>query len=196
MDEFFEPPSRSKIVFEVLPPQEWDGSPRDAVPAIIPLERVIAQNDDVGVYLACLWVFPTGFEFEVFVVAKDESTKLKPFDFERQYEAEEDGEISPAWLRLGFLFADGAKATNIGRRSDWDREPGLRPKGPVMCTPESGGGSGEWYCKLWVWPLPPPGPLQFVFEWPEAGIPLTYTDLDSAAIIDAASRAKAIFPSD
>jgi hypothetical protein len=35
--------------------------------------------------------------------------------------------------------------------------------------------------------------LEFVYEWPVAGIPLGRTELDAAAIIDAASRAQAIF---
>jgi hypothetical protein len=194
VDEFFEPPPRSKIVFGVLPPHEWDGPPRDAVPAIVPIERVVAQADDVGVYLACLRVYPTGFEFETSVVAKDEAVELDPFSFQHWNEAEKTGVIPPGQLRLGFLFADGAKVTNIGGELEWDREPGSRPKGPVMRSPESGGGGGDWYCRLWVWPIPQPGSLQFVCEWPGAGIPLTYTDLDSAAIIDAASRSKALFP--
>jgi hypothetical protein len=195
VDEFFEPPSPSKIVFEVLPPREWDGPPRDAVPAIVPVERVLARNQDVVVYLACLWVYPTGFEFEVFVVAKDQSAKLDPFNFDHQYGADESGTISPAQLRLGLSFADGRKATNTGDRFDWDGEFDSHPNGPVMSSSHSGGGGGDWSCSLWVWPLPPPGPLQFVCEWPELNIPLTDTNLDSAAIIEAASRAKAIFPS-
>jgi hypothetical protein len=162
--------------------------------AIVPIKRVIARNDDVGVFLACLWVYPAGFEFEVFVVAKDESAKLDPFNFDHQCEAEETGAIPPAQLRLGLLFADGAKAANTGDRFDWGGEFASPPKAPVMSGSESGGGGGDWSCSLWVWPLPPPGPLQFVCEWPEVGIPQTYSDLDSAAIIEAASRAKTVFP--
>jgi hypothetical protein len=55
------------------------------------------------------------------------------------------------------------------------------------------GSEGEWSYAFWVWPLPPAGSLELVYEWPVAGIPLGRTELDAAAIIDAASRAQAIF---
>jgi len=45
-----------------------------------------------------------------------------------------------------------------------------------------------------MWPLPPPGPLSFVCEWPAAGIPLSRAQIDGQSIIDAAPRAQTIFP--
>jgi hypothetical protein len=45
-----------------------------------------------------------------------------------------------------------------------------------------------------MWPLPPPGPLSFVCEWPAAGIPLTRAQIDAQALIDASARAQEIFP--
>lgn len=193
MDEFFEPPRPPESFVEPLPPREWDGPPRDVVPAVVPIEQVIAQTNDVGVFLACLWVYPAGFEFEVFVVAKDELANLDPFSYDHQYEAEQTGEIPPSQLRLGFSFADGTKATNTGARFDWEGEFDS-PKAPVMSGSRGHSGGGKWAHSFWVWPLPPPGPFQFVCDWPALGIPLNYTDLDSAAIIDAASRAQRIFP--
>jgi hypothetical protein len=43
------------------------------------------------------------------------------------------------------------------------------PEGPV---PSQGGGGGSddyWESSFWLWPLPPPGPLAFVVEWPAKG---------------------------
>jgi hypothetical protein len=46
------------------------------------------------------------------------------------------------------------------------------------------------------WPLPPPGPLAFVCEWPAAGIAVTRSEIDAQLVLDAADRAQLIFPDD
>ena len=45
-----------------------------------------------------------------------------------------------------------------------------------------------------MWPLPPPGPLTLVCEWPAMQLPLTCSELDAQTILDAADRAQVIFP--
>jgi hypothetical protein len=52
-----------------------------------------------------------------------------------------------------------------------------------------GGGGGRWEHRNWLWPIPPPGPVAFVCEWPALQIPLTRTTLDAEVIRDAARRA-------
>jgi hypothetical protein len=56
-----------------------------------------------------------------------------------------------------------------------------------------GGGGASWHQTNWVWPLPPPGPLAFVCEWPAAGIALTRTEIDAQLVLEAAERAQVIF---
>jgi hypothetical protein len=41
----------------------------------------------------------------------------------------------------------------------------------------------------WCWPLPPPGPMTFVCEWPEHGIAVTEHTVDAALILEASTRA-------
>lgn len=52
------------------------------------------------------------------------------------------------------------------------------------------GGAGllsrEW--TYWVSPLPPPGPLALVCEWPAFGISESKTEIDAQPILDAASQ--------
>jgi hypothetical protein len=50
--------------------------------------------------------------------------------------------------------------------------------------------------RYWVWPLPPPGPLTFVVEWPAHGIAESRAELDTQPILDAAARAIQVFPED
>ena len=193
MSDFFEPPPRVEDEPETTP--DWDGPPAGVVPATIPIERTVANNAEVAVYLASVSAYPTGFKFDVFVIRADGSD-LDPFDPEYQMLAERTGEIPPGQMRLGFLFADGSKATNTGERFGWYDESGAPPDAPVMRGMGGGGGDGGWQSSFWVWPLPPPGKLEFLCEWPEVEIPLTRSELDSAAIIEAASLSRQVFSGD
>jgi hypothetical protein len=103
-------------------------------------------------------------------------------------------QLPPEVLRFGVQFADGSKATNVG--GDLPHDPAVAPAGPVIVPGGGGGGGGRWHQSLWVWPLPPPGRLLFVCEWPAAGIPLTRFEIDAHLVIDAAARAQVVFPDD
>ncbi len=48
----------------------------------------------------------------------------------------------------------------------------------------------------WVYPLPPPGPLAFVREWPALGLFETLVEIDAQPILDAAARSVQIWPDD
>jgi hypothetical protein len=186
MAEFFEPPPASKYAFTEGRQEDWMGPPRDGLPAVVPVEQTIARTKAIAVYLANLWVFTTGFEFDVFVVAGEEDG-LDPLRKEPDLEAMRSGSIPPEKLLLGIEISDGSVATNL-------REAGtLTPDPPVM-TMRGGLYSGdEWEEHYWVWPVPPPGPLTLVCEWPAAGIPLTRFELDSEAIRAAAAGSQRPF---
>jgi hypothetical protein len=192
MSEFFEPPPRTEDEPETTP--DWDGPPAAVVPTTIPIERIVASNAKVAIYLASVSAYPTGFKFDVFVVSAAKRSELDPFHFEHRMLAERTGEIPPGQLRLGFLFADGSKATNTGRYFGWYDESGAPPDAPLMRGMGGSGDGGGWQSSFWVWPLTPPGKLEFLCEWPEAGVPLTGSELDSAAIIEAASLSQEAFP--
>jgi hypothetical protein len=46
---------------------------------------------------------------------------------------------------------------------------------------------------MWVWPLPPRGPLALVCEWPEKKIGLTRSEIDADVIVDAAKGAQVLW---
>jgi hypothetical protein len=192
VSDFFEPPPRIEDEPETTP--DWDGPPTAVLPATIPIERMVVSNAKVAVYLASVSAYPTGFKFDVFVVSADSGNELDPFDFEHQMLAERTGKIPPGQLRLGFLFADGSKATNTDKYFGWYDESGAPPDAPVMRGMGGGGDDGGWQSSFWVWPLPPPGKLEFLCQWPEAEISLTRSELDSSAIIEAASRSRQALP--
>lgn len=195
MSDFFEPPPQVEEEPEL--DEEWEGPPVAVVPVSIPIERVVAENAEATVYLASVSAYPAGFKFDVFVVIADEESELDPFDWGHQTLAQRTGEIPPGQLRIGFLFADGSKATNTGRYFRWYSESGKQPDAPVMFERGSDGGeAGRWHSSYWVWPLPSPGKLEFLCEWPEAGIPLTRQEIDAQMILDGAAHTQEIFPAE
>ena len=106
----------------------------------------------------------------------------------------EPGEpVPPEVLLIGLQFSDGTKLTNL----PWQHHhpPGTgTPDRPVML--HSTGSSDDRSClhRFWVWPLPPPGTLTFVCEWPHFQIGETRATIDAQVIIDAAARAVPLWP--
>lgn len=94
-------------------------------------------------------------------------------------------------FRFGVQFADGRKATNLA--APWPTGPDETPEGPILVLHSGGGGGKSWTQNLWVWPLPPAGPLAFVCEWPAEGIELTRVAIDAGLILDAAERAETLW---
>jgi hypothetical protein len=93
-------------------------------------------------------------------------------------------------LRFGVQYADVCKATDVG--PPWD-DGRRKRKGPVISQGSGQGGEREWQQDLWIWPLPPTGPLTFAIEWRAQQIPLTTHEVDADVIREAAERAQALF---
>jgi len=99
------------------------------------------------------------------------------------------GTLPPDLFRFGVQVSDGAKATNLGGPAVFDGAPA----GPVLMQGGGGGGGHSWHSDFWLWPLPPPGPLAFVCEWPSEGIELTRTEIDAALLPEAAAQAETLW---
>ena len=101
------------------------------------------------------------------------------------------GTARPDALHFGVQYADGRKATTMGWR-------GGGPPGEtthIVLAPGGGSGGPRTYdMHMWVWPLPPPGPVAFVAEWAAESIPLTRREVDAGAILEAARKSEALWP--
>jgi hypothetical protein len=169
----------------------WFGAPRGMLPGVVALECVLARTDRAAVCVTRMGAYPSGFEIDLMTLSPTASDDLDPLLFgpPRRRGATHEG-LAPEMLRFGVQFADGDKATNVG---GYPADPDVAPAGAVIVPGGGGGGGGRWHQSLWVWPLPPPGPLLLVCEWPAAGIPLTRREIDARLIIDAATRAQVVF---
>jgi hypothetical protein len=98
-----------------------------------------------------------------------------------------------ATCAFGVGFGDGRKATNLTQR--WDLEDGPPPVPPTLRLVRwEGYDLLSQEVDLWVWGLPPPGPLAFVCEWPARHIPETQAEIDASLVVEAVARAVAIWP--
>jgi len=159
------------------------------LPGVAALELVLASNERAAVYIGRCSVYPTGFELEVRALVRAGADELDP-SLNGIYHRPGQRSSYEEMLRFGIAFSDGRKATNVGG-------PGHGPSEPadmVLRGMGGGGGGGRWRQDFWVWPLPPPGSVGFVCEWPAAGIPLSRHEVDAQLLLDAATRARGLFP--
>jgi hypothetical protein len=187
-DQFFERPRPTEHPTPLPPSPPWTGPPHGVLPGVAPLELVIAANARAAVYVGRCSVYATGFELELRVLLAPDAGELDP-SLNGPYHRR-GGDNYSEMLRFGVEFSDGRKATNVDGRGYARNEP----DGPVLWGMGGGGGGGRWRQDFWVWPLPPSGPLAFVCEWPVAGIPLARAEIDAQLLLDASTRARALFP--
>ncbi len=124
-----------------------------------------------------------------------------PSGMEVEVEAHARGSVSAAPdlpghppLRFRVRFADGREATQ-------DDEAGLRSgRGPMLTVSGSETSSGgpdhseDIRLTLWIWPLPPPGPVTVTCSWPGRGLDDARLVLDGDQLQAAASRAQPFWP--
>ncbi|HEV2810162.1 MAG TPA: hypothetical protein VGV93_07185, partial [Acidimicrobiales bacterium] len=118
------------------------------------------RGPDVAVTADGFVAYPTGVEFHMTVRTRQPDYELDPF-FRRPLSRH--GGAPSDVLRLGFQFSDGSKATYGGFRPFRSSDDGT-PDGPVLSLGRGGGGGRTWRAALWLWPLPPEGPLALVVE--------------------------------
>lgn len=176
------------------PPRPAWMKPEAALAGVVAEEFLLARTDDAAVAITGLLAYPTGFEFAVSAVLRQEDRRGWVFDPMLHHRLGHGGDepLPAEFLRLGVQFSDGRVAANLDERVfPW---PESEPTGPVLLQDGGGGGGRRWDMNYWVWPLPPAGPLTFVCEWPAHAIPESRAEVDAQLILDAAARAVQLWP--
>jgi hypothetical protein len=201
---FFEPPS---LPPEPATPQsrspDWLGPPDNLVGGVVALELVVAHSQKAAVWIDSAIAYPSGVEFEIEVRWRPEVFDVVSRGAPWLYRLGTSRKLPDELFRAGFQLADGSKVTTIPTglggvpgatavERSWDKEP----EGPLLIS-RGGGGSGQsWSHRLWLWPLPPEGPLSFVCEWPALGITLARAQVQSSLIREAAARSQTLWDDD
>lgn len=168
------------------------------MPGVVSLELLLVNTDRHAVWIGEADVYPSGLVLTVVLHGR------RP--------APPGLESGPGTWRFGVQFSDGRKATVYGvglARPAGDisasttvtaRASGAKsqapPQGPLL-RPRGGGGSRSvWRQEYWLWPLPPSGDLLIAWEWPNADTDLTMTIISADPLLDAAGRARELWPAE
>jgi hypothetical protein len=161
---------------------EWIAPPENVIPATVALDVILVQRPDLAIWVADALVFPSGLSFGINIQRREQSDE-RPLFFGQ---AESDGP------RFGLQLADGRKV--VVQRLGETRPFLQRPERPILRPRSGSGGAHRSRAEMWLWPLPPAGPLTFVCAWPAEGVEETSAQIDAAPILAAASRAVEMWP--
>jgi hypothetical protein len=156
----------------------WSRGPEGMVPGVVPVELLVARTDDNAVLVGNLLAYPTGLDFDVAVRRRPGRPREH-----RHHDVWDDD------LRLEVRFADGRAADNDPRRRP--SPSGDQPPDPPLLYQSTSGPAGG---HVWLWGLPPPGPLTFACQWPALQIPPSQAGLDAGLVLEAAGRATSLWP--
>ena len=147
------------------------------VPGVVPVALLLARTDTHAVLIDGLLVYPNGFDFDLAV-------RRHPGRARHRH----GGHLWEDQLRLEVRFADGRSADNGPGR--WPRPGDDQLPEPLLYQSTSGPDGGH----VWLWGLPPPGPLTFACQWPTEQIPPSQAELDAGLVLAAAARARILWP--
>jgi hypothetical protein len=184
-DEF--PPPLPDHEFATRAPQPWDGAPVGWVGGWVPWRIVLVRSDSAYVALSDFEAFPTGLQFSFVSHVREEPEERGGRLGHRLLFLAQGG------LRLGVAFADGRKAV---AEHHMGREPSGDPNQPVLRLGGGIGSASEHHMRFWLWPLPPPGPLTWVTQWPDRNLPVNSTEVDATILQVAAGEAEQLWEID
>ena len=209
---FFE--SRSSLpVPATVPPIEWPSE--DILPGVVAEVILLGRSASAAVAVGRFLGYPTGFGFTLLVRLVEPPTGVavglvepparvafrtphRSFRFDdtrfppslswgRQRRRAGLADLPADLLRVGVVFSDGRKVTNL----DADGVGSGAPAGVLNAQLELRGAGGlrQWDFEVWVQPLPPPGRLGLVCEWPAKGLRMSRAEIDASRVLEAAARA-------
>ncbi|MFL6034235.1 MAG: hypothetical protein ACJ74I_04115 [Gaiellaceae bacterium] len=182
MSDFFGPPPPPPPEPPDHRSPEWSGPPENELAVVVPVQIELIRSDRLSLAIRALIVYSTG-SMLMLALRRRKRPPLRAFGSPPFHASQPDS------LRFGVRFADGSKAT-AGR----PMRPGdtISPPALILRGTRNGGRSSE--TEMWMWPLPPPGLLEFVCEWRAEGIELTRRELDAQLILDAAAQVEELWP--
>jgi hypothetical protein len=179
---------------------DWHMPPR-MIGGYVAGPMLVGRTDQVVLYARQVVAYPAGVEVDIEAHAHAGWTASAPAGDEDDRDEDED---EPG--RSRYERRSGHRQLNYhvrfgdGRQAALDDEAGLRTGlGPVVSAIQSessnGGPHGEQVRqRVWIWPLPPPGPFTLTCSWPRRELPESAVVLDGDAIRAAAERALPFWP--
>jgi hypothetical protein len=158
----------------VRPPPGWVGGS-------VPWHVVLVRTHRHYVELTEVSAFPTGVEFTMRLLTAPGPPGV---DAPRTIPGVLVGP------RLDVRFADSRSTV---AHSDPSYPYDEAPNNPLLVFIRGGGSPNDMRNQLWLWPLPPPGPLTLTVNWPEEGVVDHTIVLDATELVAAADRAERLW---
>ena len=152
---------------EVAPPPDWND-----ISASVALQRLIWGGERAAAAMSDVVANRTGFGFTIHLRWTGEEPHL-------QNPVRHRGDTG---IAVSLILADG-RAVSADRFADDEDGSHLYSRGG---STSGGGPYNQAEAGYWSTPLPPPGSLTLVFEWPEQGVAPVHVALDAEAIRAAA----------
>jgi hypothetical protein len=178
-------------------PMELPGPCPNVVPGMAPLAAILARTEETVVAVTGIRAYPSGFGFTLDLRLGGSVSWEMRMHWPLPDVVSDSMRVLPAEaiLQLTIEFADGHSVSTADPGTADPGEPD--PDRPMLSSaPGTSWGADEWYRDAWclaleyrVRPLPPPGPLAFVCEWPGRGISSSRVEIDGTTIRQAADAA-------
>lgn len=161
------------------------------MPAVLPINALLHSGTDAAVALQSLSVYPNGFVINFFSLANPHS--LQPQNGVSFITGLGRPDFMSGMPRVGVRFADGRSGGREAARSQLEKDADGIPTQPVVQMAGGGGGGRGFSYSVWVFPLPPEGPLEVFVSVPALDLNEVSVTIDGAAVRDAAANAKALW---
>jgi hypothetical protein len=162
------------------------------LPGQVAARAVLFHTADAVLVFDHFDVYRHGIRFRIELQLRERNEQVEDWPWE-PFEAlrrARGGGLPDELLRLGVVFSDGSRWSNIDART-----AGIEPaSGPTLEFLDGGGSEIDWNANAWLAPIPPAGPLTFIAEWPLYGIAETQVTIDAAELTQAADRVEDLWP--
>ena len=193
---FFPPPGSEPDPPEHPPAPPWLHAPQDELPERVLVREFLAQTPGTVLVVSHVDVYSVGIrikvDWELRRVAGD-TADLQAVAFPG---FRRGGGETGSVLRYGVALSNGRVVTTVDR--DIHRSFTEEPDGwSLMDQMGGGGGDDSRYSGtsgLWLWPLPPAGPIELVGEWGARGIGESRLILDGAELLSHVGDVRALWP--
>lgn len=186
------------------PAPVWAGPPPDVRPGVVALSVELARSDSTVVLVEGARAYPSGVVLRLVVMVPEPGGADGRYLFDQLDVTHGRGNLNvvapqDGGLWWGFEFSDGSRVTTADD-PPWTRVPeGVEPDRWTPDRPlfEALGRparyAGQWSRELWLWPLPPPGPIRAECTWRDRRITESVVTFDAAEIREAVARCTALW---
>jgi hypothetical protein len=190
-----DPPEDENEGPEREPAPWWKPSDAEFAP-LFPIDATIAVNENVAIIVAAVRVYSNGVEFVIDRRIRRGRASSQEWREMQSKIHDRFVRLHPERLRYGVLLGDGQQVI-VGSPP---RVHGVVPEKHTLNRTSGGStGSEDFYRAddaMWLWPLPPEGPVEVVVQWPAFDVPESRVVLDSVPLRELASQARPVWGED